>query len=130
MVRDFYGSGSPLLIDVKTLAAEGDVAAARVARTPQGAHLRKHEHTVRDPHQYNSLQNVRGRLCVFAIDLRGGLGLGASYTNIVVDGVLRTEPVRVIGAVGLLTICARRDAEHSSEVSGMYLPSRGADNSG
>jgi hypothetical protein len=50
MVRDFYGPGSPLLIDVKSLAAEGNVAAARVARTPQGAHLRKHEHTVRDPH--------------------------------------------------------------------------------
>jgi hypothetical protein len=57
MVRDFYGPGSPLLIDVTSLAAEGDVAAARVARTPQGAHLRKHEHSVRDPHQYNSLQN-------------------------------------------------------------------------
>jgi hypothetical protein len=45
-----------LLIDVKSLAAEGDVAAARVACTPQGAHIRKHELTVRDPHQYNSLQ--------------------------------------------------------------------------
>jgi hypothetical protein len=49
MVRDFYGPGSSLLIDVKFLAAE--------------------------PHQYNLLLNVRGRLCVFAIDLRGGLGL-------------------------------------------------------
>jgi hypothetical protein len=55
---------------------------------------------------YNSLQNVSDRLCVFVIDLRGGLGLGASYTNVFVNGVLRTEPVRVIGAVDLLTICA------------------------
>jgi hypothetical protein len=73
--------------------------------TPQGAHLRKHEHTVRDPHQYDSLNNVRDRPCVFAIELRRRLGLRASYTNVFVDGVLRTEPVRVIGAVDLLTIC-------------------------
>jgi hypothetical protein len=56
------------------------------------------------------------------------LGLGASYTNVFVDGVLRTEPVRVLGAVDLLTICARRDAEHRSEMSGMYLSPHGADN--
>jgi hypothetical protein len=83
---------------------------------------------VRDPHQYNSLQNVRGRLCVFAIDLRGGLGLGPSYTNVFVDGLLRTEQARVIGAADLLNICARRDAEHRSEVSSIYLSPRGADN--
>jgi hypothetical protein len=74
---------------------------------------------------------VRGRLCVFAIDLRGGLGLGAtSYANVFVGGVLRTEPVRVIGAADLLTNCARRagDAEHRSEVSGMYLSPRGPEN--
>jgi hypothetical protein len=71
---------------------------------------------------------VRGRLCVFAIDLRGGLGLGASYTNVLVDGVLCTEPVRVIGAADLLSTCARRDAEHRSEVSGMYLSPRGPEN--
>jgi hypothetical protein len=49
--QDFYGPGSHLLIDVKSLAAEGDVATARIAHTPQGAHLRKHEHTVRNPRQ-------------------------------------------------------------------------------
>jgi hypothetical protein len=100
MVRDFYGR-SPLLIDVKLLVAEGDVAAARVARTLQGAHLRKHEHTVRNLHQYNSLQNVRARLCVFAIDLRRGSGLGASYTNVISTACYaRRALVRLVGAVG------------------------------
>jgi hypothetical protein len=96
----------------------------RVARTPQGVHLCKHEHTVRDPHQYDLLKNLRGRLCVFPLrSTSARLGLGASCTNVFVDGMLCTEPVRVLDAVDLLTIYARRDVEHRSQERGvLHVP--------
>jgi hypothetical protein len=126
MVRDLYGPGKPLLIDIKTLAVEG-VGVEQAARTPQGPHLAKHDHTVRDTHQYDSLRGLTGRLCVFAVDLRGGLGIGNSYNDVHVDGALRHDPVRVLGAVDLVELCKRKDTEQRRAISQQVLAPHGAD---
>ena len=44
MVRDFYGQGIPLLIDVKSLAAEGVGMARAAQNTPQGAPRQARSH--------------------------------------------------------------------------------------
>ena len=66
-------------------------------------------------------------LCVFAVDLRGGLGIGDSYEGVHVDSILRHDQVRVIGAVDLLEICQRRDTTQRTAASQQALTPRGAD---
>ena len=88
-------------------------------------HLAKHDHTVRNAHQYNSLRDLTGRLCVFAVDLRGGLGIGHFYTEVFVDNVLRHDEVHVLGAIDLLELCKQRDTEQRRAISQPELTPRG-----
>jgi hypothetical protein len=115
MVRDHFGFNKHLLVEVRTIATEA--AVYHDCTTSLGPHLLKHEETVAT---YRRCQGLNGRLCAFVIDARGGLGVGATYDEIHVDGRIE-DRVKIMGARELLDICAvalamRPGAQHEADI--------------